>query len=71
MRIRFLLLGLTVAVSFVLVAIIMLMVLPEPRRPIDFLIAGGVGTMVAMLVLFFGLTSTTMKSDELFFKRRR
>ena len=56
---------------FTVVAAIMLAVMPGPLKESDFLVIGSVATLVALLVLFLVLISTTMKSSNLFFKKRR
>jgi hypothetical protein len=56
---------------FAVVAAIMLAVMPGPLKESDFLVIGSVATLVALLVLFLVLISTTMKSSNLFFKKRK
>ena len=68
---RGLTLGLGVAFVFVLVAFGMLQVMPQPLRESDYLVIGSVATLVSLLVLFLLLVSTSMKSSNIFFKRRR
>jgi hypothetical protein len=63
-------LALAVALVFTAVAAIMVKVLPAPLKDSDYLVIGSVATLVALLVLFFALISTT-KSTDVFFKRRR
>ena len=64
------LLALAVALVFAAVAAIMVKVLPAPLKDSDYLVIGSVATLVALLVLFFVLISST-KSSNVFFKRRR
>ena len=42
-----------------------------PIYDTDYLIAGSAGTLAALLVLFLALVSTRMKSNDVFFKKRR
>jgi len=56
---------------FTVVAAIMIKVMPAPFKESDFLVIGSVATLVALLVLFLVLISTTMKSSNLFFRKRR
>jgi hypothetical protein len=56
---------------FTVVAGIMAKVMPGPLKDSDFMVIGSVATLVALLVLFLVLISTTMKSSNLFFKKRR
>jgi ABC-type Fe3+-siderophore transport system permease subunit len=56
---------------FTVVAAIMIKVMPSPLKESDFMVIGSVATLVALLVLFLVLVSTTMKSSNLFFRKRR
>jgi len=56
---------------FTVVAAIMIKVMPAPLKESDFMVIGSVATLVALLVLFVVLISTTMKSSNLFFRKRR
>ena len=67
---RAFLLAVAVALVFTAVAGIMVKVMPAPLKDSDYLVIGSVATLVALLVLFFTLISTT-KSSNVFFKRRR
>jgi drug/metabolite transporter (DMT)-like permease len=67
---RGLMLALAVALVFTAVAGIMVRVIPTPHKDSDYLVIGSVATLVALLVLFVALISTT-KSSNVFFKRRR
>jgi len=67
---RGLVLALAVALVFTAVAAIMARVMPAPLKDSDYLVIGSVATLVALLVLFFALISTT-KSSNVFFKKRR
>lgn len=63
-------LALAVALVFTAVAAVMYKVMPSPLKDSDYLVIGSVATLVALLVLFLALISTT-KSSNVFFKRRR
>jgi len=56
---------------FTVVAATMIKVMPAPLKESDFMVIGSVATLVALLVLFLVLISTTMKSSNLFFRKRR
>lgn len=49
-------------------AALILRLMPEPIEDSDYLIAGCVATLVALLVLFFGLVP---RSGDVFVKKRR
>jgi hypothetical protein len=56
---------------FVVVAAIMLKVMPAPLKESDYMVIGSVSTLLALGVLFLVLVSTTLKSTDVFFKKRR
>jgi drug/metabolite transporter (DMT)-like permease len=68
---RALLLGLAGVCVFVVAAAIMTKLMPDPLKDSDYLVIGSVATLVALLVLFVVLLSTSMKASDVFFKRRR
>ncbi len=68
---RGLILGVLAICVFAAVATILVEVMPRPLRPSDYLIIGSVATLVALLALFLILVSTTLKSSDVFFKRRK
>ena len=68
---RNILLGLGAVCIFVVVAFVMLQFMPAPLKPSDYVVVGSVATLVALLVLFVVLISTSMKTSEIFFKRRK
>jgi len=68
---RGLILGMVAACVFVVVAAILLRLMPGPLRESDYLVIGSVATLVSLLVLFLMLVSTTLKSSNIFFKRRK
>lgn len=59
-----------VILVFVVVAAIMVKVMPSPLTDSDFLVIGSVATLLALLVLFFGIVGVRLKGSEIFFKRR-
>ena len=67
---RGLLLGLAAVCVFAMVAFIMTAVMPKPLRESDYLVIGSVATLISLLALFLLLVSTSMKSSDVFFKRR-
>jgi hypothetical protein len=68
---RFLTLGAAALCVFVVVAAIMIKLMPSPLKDSDYLLIGSVATLVALLALFLALISTTLKSPDVFFKRRK
>ena len=58
-------------VIFAAVSGIIVHFMPEPLDDTDYLIAGSAGTLAALLVLFLAMVSTRMKSNDVFFKKRR
>ena len=67
---RPLMLALAAICVFAIVAAVMTRLMPQPMRDSDFLIIGSVATLVALLVLFLVMISTT-KSSNVFFKKRK
>ena len=68
---RIVILVLGVICVFAVVAAIMIRLMPGPMKDSDYLVVGSVATLVALLALFFGLVSTSMKVSDVFFKRRK
>jgi len=64
-------LGVGVVVVFVATVAILLQVIPAPRKETDYLVIGGVATLVSMAALFVALITTVFPSSDTFFKRRR
>jgi len=67
---RRVLLGGIAAFIFVMVAALLVAVMPGPLKESNYLVIGSVATLVSMLAIFLVLVSTTMKSSDVFFKRR-
>jgi hypothetical protein len=68
--VRWLVLGAALAALFAGVVMAMLFALPKPHTQSDYMIAGGLATMITMLALFGALLSTTMRDPQAFYKRR-
>lgn len=64
-------LALGIAFIFAAVIFIMLQIMPQPLRDSDYLIVGSVATLVSLLAVFLLLVSTSMKSKDVFFKKRK
>jgi hypothetical protein len=60
-----------IGVLFVTVVLILNQVLPGPRRATDYLVMGGTATMVCLLALFLVLISTSMRSSDIFFRKKK
>jgi hypothetical protein len=67
---RFLALGVAAVCVFVVVAAVMLRFMPGPLKESDYMVIGSVATLVALLVLFLVMISTS-KSSNVFFKKRK
>ncbi|HEV1283681.1 MAG TPA: hypothetical protein VNU44_00145 [Bryobacteraceae bacterium] len=68
---RGLMLGAAALCVFVVVAAVMLKLMPAPLKESDYMVIGSVATLLALGVLFLVLVSTTLKSSDVFFKKRR
>jgi hypothetical protein len=68
---RGLMLGAAALCVFVVVAALMLKLMPAPLKESDYMVIGSVATLLALGVLFLVLVSTTLKSSDIFFKKRR
>ena len=55
---------------FAIVAFVMVQFMPAPVKPFDYMIAGSVATIAALLVVFLAV-ATREKSSNIFFKRRK
>jgi hypothetical protein len=64
------LIGLAVCV-FIVVGAVMLKFMPGPLKEFDYMVIGSVATLLALGAVFLVLVSTTMKSSDVFFKKRR
>jgi hypothetical protein len=70
MKRGFMLGGLAVCV-FVVVVVVMLELMPSPLKESDYMVIGSVATLLALSAVFVVLVSTTLKSSDVFFKRRK
>jgi hypothetical protein len=68
---RGLMLGAAALCVFVVVAAVMLKLMPAPLKESDYMVIGSVATLLALGVLFLVLVSTTLKSSDVFFRKRR
>lgn len=57
--------------TFLVVAVLLIQLMPEPLGDTDYLLAGSVATLVALLSVFLTLISTRLKTKDIFFKRRK
>jgi hypothetical protein len=62
-------LGLAGVCVFAVVVGVMLSVMPAPLKDSDYMVIGSVATLVALLIVFLVVISTT-KSRNVFFKKR-
>jgi hypothetical protein len=56
---------------FVVVAAVMMRFMPAPLKESDYIVIGSVATLMALGAVFLVLVSTTLKSTDVFFKKRR
>jgi hypothetical protein len=59
------------AAVFGIAAFLLIQILPSPLATRDYFIVGCLATLVALLALFVLLISTSLKSPNPFFKRRK
>ncbi len=67
---RWLLLGAALATLFAGVVVAMLLALPRPHTQADYMISGGLATMITMLAFFGVVIATRTGGSEAFYKRR-
>jgi len=65
-----LVLGTALCALFAGVVVMMLLVLPRPHSPSDYMMAGGLATMLTLLAFFGVLVSTKFRGSEAFYKKR-
>ncbi|MBX9601016.1 MAG: hypothetical protein K2X35_08430 [Bryobacteraceae bacterium] len=68
---RYFIWGIAAAGAFGATAFVLTRVMPGPLRDSDYVVIGTLGTLAALVVLFFGLIRTSPKASEIFFKRRK
>jgi hypothetical protein len=56
--------------TFGITASLVLRFMPEPVEDSDYLIAGSVATLAALVVMFLATVSTRLKSSDVFVKKR-
>jgi uncharacterized membrane protein YbhN (UPF0104 family) len=57
-------------VLFALAAFLMLQVMPKPLKPFDYLLVGGVATLISLLGLWFLIWRETPKKSGFLFEKR-
>jgi hypothetical protein len=67
---KWLVLGVGLCSLFAGVVVMMLLILPRPHSPADYMMAGGLATMLTLLVFFGVLVSTKFRGAEAFYKKR-
>jgi hypothetical protein len=68
---RALLLTLGTLLVFGATAAILVRLMPAPMKDSDYLVVGSVATLAGLLALFLVLISTSVKTRDVFFKKRR
>ena len=56
---------------FAVAAAVMVAIMPSPLKDSDYLVIGSIATLVSLLVMFFALLATRLKSPDPFFKKRK
>jgi len=69
--VRWVLAGVALAALFAGVVLAMLLALPRPHSKGDFMIAGGLATMITLLAFFGALVTTQFRGSDSFYKRRQ
>jgi hypothetical protein len=67
---RWAILGIALSALFAGVVLAMLLALPRPHTPADYLMAGGLATLVALLAFFAVVVATQFRGAEAFYKKR-
>lgn len=60
-----------IAVLFAATVAILTMVIPGPHRPTDYMVIGGIATMLCLVVLFVVLLSTPGHGVDALFKKHK
>jgi hypothetical protein len=68
---RVLLLIVGICCVFCMVVAVLLRLMPGPRREVDYLVIGGLATLVSMVGVFLVLITTWLRGEDIFFKRRK
>jgi hypothetical protein len=68
--VRWLVLGLALVALFAGVVAAMLLALPRPHTPADYMISGGLATMMTLLAFFGVVLSTQFRGTQTLYKRR-
>ena len=68
---RILILCLALLLLFASSVAILLRAVPGPHTEKDYLVAGGVATLVTMLALFLVLITTWIKTPNVFYRKRK
>lgn len=68
--VRWIVLAVALAALFAGVTVAMLFALPRPHTPADYMMSGGLATMITMLALFAVLVTTQFRGSDAFYKKR-
>jgi len=68
---RIALLAAGLVVVFAGTVAVLMRVIPSPHKETDYLVMGGVATLVTMLALFVVLVTTLFRGPNTFFRKRR
>jgi hypothetical protein len=67
---RWVTLGIALAGLFAGVVLALLLALPRPHTPADYMIAGGLATLLTLLAFFGVVVGTQFRGGEAFYRRR-
>ena len=56
---------------FLITVVVLVRIIPAPRSETDYLVIGGVATLVSMAALFVVLITTIFRSPDTFFRTRK
>ena len=68
--VRWIVLGIALMTLFAGVVVAMLFAMPRPHTPSDYMIAGGLATMITMLALFGVIVATHFQGTAAFYRKR-
>ena len=70
MRVRLIVNVAMVCAAFALTVGALLAIIPHPRRAVDYMVAGSVGTVTALIVVFLIAVLPMANKREIFFRKR-
>ena len=68
---RNLVLAIGILAIFGVTVAVLMQLMPGPHKETDYLVIGGVATLVSLLAVFVVMASTVYRSSDTFFKKRK